>query len=104
MTDILNQAMNTDRHLTYDFQNIFTEKIDQLFDNISYKLSHVLLASKHDSEAMIAVNNIYKTMSHISSEDYFDRLEGTVFRKNMDSFVANSFRSMSVPAVLCRVL
>ena len=33
-------------------------------------------------------------MSHISKEQYFDKLHGMVYRKDMDKFVAHTFQQM----------
>ena len=71
------------------------QKITEVFNNISVKLSHVLLASKWDSEALIKMNELkYKYISHISKEHYFDKMIGVVYRKGMNKLVAQTFEQM----------
>ena len=74
-----------------------TDTIDQLFDNISVQLSHVLLASQEDSQSLINLNKIrYKQSTHISNQGYYDTMTGIVYRRNMNQFVADTFDKMLV--------
>ena len=52
----------------YDYINLFQNKLDKLFENISVKQSHVFLASKWDSDLLIALNKVkYKDKTHFET-------------------------------------
>ena len=88
---------NKQNYLGYNYQKLIIEEIDQIFDNISVMLSHVLLTSKWDAECLVRLNEVkYKQMTHISRNDYFDKVYGVVYRKNIDQYLADSFNLMYV--------
>ena len=95
MNHIVNKTWNNNNYMGYDYINLFQNKLDKLFENISVKHSHVFLASKWDSDLLIALNKVkYKDKTHISRQHYFDKLIGVVYRKDMNQFVAQTFEQM----------
>ena len=97
MNNLINKTVEDDNYIEYNFEELFIEKLEILFLNISVKRSHVLLTSKGDSDSLIAVNKVkYKDKTHISSQHYFDKLTGCVYRKDMNKFVAKTFEQMYV--------
>ena len=90
----ITRALANDRQnqLEYDFNELFQQDINPLFDNISVKQSHVLLASKADTEMIISLNeNKYGSITHISRQLYYDMIYGYLFRKDMNRFVVQIF-------------
>ena len=86
---------NKKNNIGYGFTRLLTEKATDLFEKISFKLTHVLLASKLDSQDLINLNKIkYKHLTHISKRDYFDMMIGMVYRRDMNKFVADTFKQV----------
>ena len=81
--------------LNYDFYELLEKNIDQIFENVSIKQSHILLASKYDTELMLSLNKIkYGKITHISRQHYYDMIYGYIFRKDMNRFVAQTFHQV----------
>ena len=81
--------------LVYDHAELFQKNVDIIFNNVSVKQSHVLLASELDLQMIIKSNKIvFGQMTHISREHYYDMIYGYIFRKDMNRFVARTYHQV----------
>ena len=57
MSKIINKTLANDREyfLYHDYIKLFSKTLNPLFENISYKLSHVLLAPKSEAESLLSL-------------------------------------------------
>ena len=82
-------------HIKDDFVDLFQNHINILFDKICVQQSHVLLTFPEVMQILKNLNQVkYKEMTHISSETYYDKFHGYVYRNDMNSFVAETFKRM----------
>ena len=81
--------------LNYDFALLFQEYINNLFENISVKQSHVLLADPNILELLVSVNKVkYSDITHISRQTYFEQFYAYVFGNDINPLVAKAFHQM----------
>ena len=90
----MSRALANDKQniLEYDTNKLYQNYINMIFDKVSVKQSHVLLASKIDTDLLISMNKIkYRPITHISNKNYNNMIHGTRFPQDMNRFVAQTF-------------
>ena len=90
----MTRALANDRQnqLDYNFMDLFRHKLNMIFDKVSAKQSHVLLASKIDTDLLISMNKIkYGPMTHVSHQHNYNRIYGYLFGKDINRFIAQTF-------------